>query len=61
MEAITPATKNPIRVICADDHPLILDGVARCIEREPGVVLVAEALNGRDAVTAFRQHRRTCP
>lgn len=57
MDDTMAATTNPIKVICADDHPLILDGVARCIEREPGIVLVAEAMNGRDAVAAFRQHR----
>lgn len=46
-----------IRVLCADDHPLILDGVARSLERERDLVLVAEATNGPDAVEAYRQHR----
>jgi hypothetical protein len=49
---------GPIRVICADDHPLILDGVARLLERENNMVLVAEANNGIEAVKAYRQHFR---
>src|ERR1700742_2948110 len=50
-------TKTPIRVLCADDHPLILDGIARALERETDMLLVAEATNGHDAVAAYRQHK----
>ncbi|HEY4358371.1 MAG TPA: response regulator transcription factor [Acidobacteriaceae bacterium] len=46
-----------IRVLCADDHPLILDGVARLLERETDMTLVAEACNGVEAVAAFQQHQ----
>jgi DNA-binding NarL/FixJ family response regulator len=49
-------TTTPIRVLCADDHPLILDGIARSIEREHDMELVAEATNGNEAVVAFRKH-----
>lgn len=48
---------GPIRVLCADDHPLILDGVARLLERESDMVLVAEANNGVEAVNAFSQYK----
>jgi DNA-binding NarL/FixJ family response regulator len=50
-------TPNPIRVLCADDHPLILDGMARSIDREPDMVLVGEATDGYEAVAAFEQHK----
>jgi DNA-binding NarL/FixJ family response regulator len=50
-------TANPIRVLCADDHPLILDGIARLIERESDMELVAEAANGAEAVAAFQKHQ----
>ena len=46
---------SQIRVLCADDHPMILDGIARAIEREPDMVLVAEVMNGNDAVAAFEK------
>lgn len=49
-------TASQIRVLCADDHPSILDGVARSLEREPDMILVAEATNGAEAVEAFRLH-----
>jgi DNA-binding NarL/FixJ family response regulator len=48
---------SQIRVLCADDHPLILDGIARAIERETDMVLVAEVTNGDDAVAAFEKHQ----
>jgi len=41
-------TSGQIRVLCADDHPLILDGLARLLERERDMVLVAEANNGNE-------------
>jgi DNA-binding NarL/FixJ family response regulator len=46
-----------IRILAADDHPLIREGIARLIERESDMQLVAEAENGRDAVRQFRAHR----
>jgi DNA-binding NarL/FixJ family response regulator len=48
---------SQIRVLCADDHPLILDGVARLLDREPDMVLVAEASDGLEAVRAFQEHK----
>jgi YesN/AraC family two-component response regulator len=50
-------TTSPIKVLCADDHPLILDGIARSIERENDMVLIAEATNGNEAIAAFQQHK----
>jgi DNA-binding NarL/FixJ family response regulator len=48
---------SQIRVLCADDHPLILDGIARLLEREPDMVLIAEASDGLEAVKAFQEHK----
>jgi len=39
-----------IRVVLADDHPLILDGLRALIEAEPTMHVVGEATNGEDAV-----------
>lgn len=46
-----------IRVLSVDDHPLIRDGVARAISRHEDMELVAEAEDGNEALTAYRQHR----
>jgi DNA-binding NarL/FixJ family response regulator len=44
-----------IRVICADDHPLVRKGIALILGNEADMELVGEAGNGRDAVQLFRQ------
>jgi len=54
MEKIMPE-QNKIRVICADDHPLVRKGLAAIIAAEPDLELVAEAQNGREAVELYRR------
>lgn len=39
-----------IRVIIADDHEIVRQGVRNLVENEPGMELCGEATNGRDAV-----------
>jgi DNA-binding NarL/FixJ family response regulator len=46
-----------IRVVCADDHPLVRKGLAAIIAQEADLELVAEAQNGREAVELYRRHR----
>lgn len=50
-------TGHVIRVLAVDDHALIREGIARLLERERDMKLVAEAGNGRDAVAQFRAHQ----
>jgi DNA-binding NarL/FixJ family response regulator len=50
------ANSNRIRVLCADDHPVVLDGIAFALSQEKDMELVAAAKNGIDAVNMFRQH-----
>lgn len=45
---------SPIRILCVDDHPLVLDGIAALIHSQADMRLVAEASSGRTAVTQFR-------
>jgi DNA-binding NarL/FixJ family response regulator len=46
-----------IRILCVDDHPLVRKGIARILENEADMELVAEAGNGLAAVELFRQLR----
>jgi DNA-binding NarL/FixJ family response regulator len=46
-----------IRVLCADDHPLIRKGIASILANEADMLLVAEAADGADAIRLFRSHR----
>ena len=41
---------GPIRVVIADDHPVVRDGLRRILELEADVVVVGEARNGADAL-----------
>jgi DNA-binding NarL/FixJ family response regulator len=48
---------RPITVLIADDHPLILAGLATLIRGEPGLELVGQASDGRYAVEDFLRLR----
>lgn len=46
-----------IRILVVDDHQLIRQAIAGQIADQPGMTLVAEATNGREAIDEFRRHR----
>ncbi len=50
-------TSSSIRVIIADDHPIVRNGLVRMIELTDGMEVVAEAATGTEAVQLFRQHQ----
>jgi DNA-binding NarL/FixJ family response regulator len=51
------SSPNPIRILLADDHPLLRDGVSGLVADQPDMKLVAEASNGREAIDQFRKYR----
>jgi DNA-binding NarL/FixJ family response regulator len=46
-----------IRILTADDHALLREGVAALVEVEPDMELVAQASTGREAIEQFRRHK----
>lgn len=50
MEKKTASKKKIIRVLIADDHPIIRDSLRTLISTEPDLKLVGEAVNGDEAV-----------
>jgi DNA-binding NarL/FixJ family response regulator len=46
-----------IRVLVADDHPVVRAGLGAVIAEQDDLALVAEAENGANAVALFRDHR----
>ncbi|MFD4675316.1 response regulator [Lentzea sp. NPDC058450] len=48
-------TGDPIRLLLADDHPVVRAGLRAVLETEPGLVVVAEAATAEDAVVRAGQ------
>jgi DNA-binding NarL/FixJ family response regulator len=46
-----------IRVLVADDHPVVRAGLGAVIAEQDDLELLAEAVNGANAVDLFREHR----
>ncbi|MCU0237011.1 MAG: response regulator transcription factor [Acidobacteria bacterium] len=46
-----------VKIIIADDHKIMRDGLRNMLEKEPGMEVVAEAKNGREAVRLAEQLR----
>src|SRR5262245_6973956 len=51
-----PTSERRIRVLCVDDHPIVLDGIATIVGREPAMEVVACAATGRQGVELFKVH-----
>ena len=47
---------EPIRVILADDHPLVRQGIRLFLEEADDVIVVAEATDGSEAVRLVEEH-----
>jgi len=41
---------KPIRILLADDHTVVRDGLRALLDREPDMTVVAEAADGRECV-----------
>lgn len=46
-----------IRLVLADDHPIILDGLDMLFRMEKDMQVVARCVNGEETLQAVRQHR----
>ena len=58
-----PSNKNtipeqpPIRVLIADDHPMMREGITASLLAEGGIEVVGTASNGKEAIAYFARHR----
>src|SRR5271163_4581380 len=48
---------STIRILVADDHYVVRMGVIAIINNEPDMEVVAEAVNGRQAIELFKKHK----
>ena len=44
-----------IRILVADDHPIVREGLRGLIAVQPDIVVVAEASNGHEALAVYRK------
>ena len=54
--AYTMLGTEKIKVLIVDDHPLMRVGIAAIIDGRPGMMTVAQAGSGEDAVTLYERH-----
>jgi DNA-binding NarL/FixJ family response regulator len=47
----------PIRLVLADDHPIVLDGLENLFRLEPDIRVVARCVNAEETLTAMTRHR----
>jgi DNA-binding NarL/FixJ family response regulator len=52
-----PAGSGPVRVLVADDHPVVRAGLRALLSAEPGLAVIAEAGSGEETVVAARRHQ----
>ena len=43
------------RILIADDHPIVRNGLRQAIQSDPGLTVVAEAANGQDALARIQE------
>ena len=46
----------PIRILLADDHDVVRDGLRALLDRQPDLVIVAEAADGRECIVLAEEH-----
>jgi len=54
---VTVSGPTRVGVVIADDHPLIVGGLAAVIDADPGMHVIARAADGRTALELCRKHK----
>lgn len=50
------ANDKPLKIVLADDHPVVRAGIRAELEKLPDVTVVGEASDGREALELIKQH-----
>jgi two-component system NarL family response regulator len=57
MRTASPTTKSSIQIVIADDHPIVREGVAANLKREPDLVVIRQANDGVEVLEFIKQNR----
>lgn len=57
MPVTTQASSAPIRVMVADDHPMMREGIVHALDAEGGIEIVGLAASGADAIELYSRER----
>lgn len=52
-----PQSSKTIRLLVADDHPVVRQGLVAILNAQPDMSVIAEANNGREVIEQFRLHQ----
>ena len=52
---LRPRAKQRIRLLLADDHPVVRRGLISCLEKRPNLEVVGEAADGQEALSKARE------
>jgi two-component system NarL family response regulator len=54
---VAAVMKDHIRVVLADDHPVVRDGLVAMVNQQADMEVVGEAGDGEEAIALYEQHR----
>src|ERR1700690_3884459 len=54
-ERLRPRTNQQIRLLLADDHPVVRRGLISCLGKRPNLEVVGEAADGQEALRKARE------
>lgn len=57
MPVMTQVLSAPIRVLVADDHPMMREGIVQALDAEGGIEIVGLAAGGADAIELYSRER----
>jgi len=56
-QIMLPQSSKTIRILVADDHPIVRQGLVSILNDQPDMSVVAEVSNGQQAIEQFRLHQ----
>src|SRR5215831_15041053 len=54
---VTDMNKPPIRVLVAEDHPIVADGIVAILAKAKDMLIVGLARDGGEAIELLKQHQ----